>query len=93
MSVDGPVPVHLTIPEWTPPWPASAPTYVRLTPTHLRPRGCAEQVARKARPDVFTDERSPWEPTGVGSFPLSLVRDALLLLLDSGVRLGRADRA
>ena len=82
MSADGSAPVGLVIPEWTPPWPASAPTYVRLTPTHLRPRGCAEQVARKARPDVFTDERSPWEPTGLGSFPLGLVRDALLILLD-----------
>ena len=82
MSADGTAPVGLPIPEWTPPWPASAPTYVRLTPTHLRPRGCAEQVARKARPDVFTDERSPWEPTGLGSFPLGLVRDALLILLD-----------
>jgi PD-(D/E)XK nuclease superfamily len=84
MSDERPVPMRLAIPEWTPPWPASAPTYVRLTPTHLRPRGCAEQVARKARPDVFTDERSPWEPTGVGSFPLGLVRDALLLLLIEG---------
>lgn len=84
MSDDVPAPVHLTIPEWTPPWPASAPTYVRLTPTHLRPRGCAEQVARKARPDVFTDDRAPWAPTPLGSFPLSLVRDALLLLLSDG---------
>ena len=84
MSAEPTVPVRLSIPAWTPPWPASAPTYVRLTPTHLRARGCAEQVARKARPDVFTDDRAPWEPAGVGSFPLSLVRDALLLLLDSG---------
>ncbi len=81
MSDVSPVPVHLAIPEWTPPWPASAPSYVRLSPTHLRPRGCAEQVARKARPDVFTDDKAPWEPTGQGSFPLGLVRDALLILL------------
>jgi hypothetical protein len=84
MSDDDPGSVHLAIPEWTPPWPASAPTYVRLSPTHLRSRGCAEQVARKARPDVFTDDRAPWEPAGVGSFPLGLVRDALLLLLGDG---------
>lgn len=87
MSAEPTDPVHLTIPEWTPPWPASAPTYVRLTPTHLRSRACAEQVARKARPDVFTDDRAPWEPTALGSFPLSLVRDALLLLLADGASL------
>jgi hypothetical protein len=73
--------VHLTIPAWTPPYPASTPTFVRLSPTHLRDRGCAEQVARKARPDMWPDQRAPWEPTPVGDFPLGLVRDALLTLL------------
>lgn len=77
---DGTV-VHLPIPAWTPPYPASTPTFVRLTPTHLRDRGCAEQVARKARPDLWVDEKAPWEPPPIGDFPLGLVRDALLTLL------------
>jgi hypothetical protein len=81
MSDDSSRSVLVAVPAWSPPWPASLPTYVRLSPTHLRSRGCAEQVARKARPDVFTDERAPWEPSGIGSFPLGLVRDALLILL------------
>lgn len=73
--------VHLDIPTWIPPYPASTPTFVRLSPTHLRERGCAEQVARKARPDTWPDARAPWEPAPVGDFPLGLVRDALLTLL------------
>ena len=81
MTGDATPAVHLDVPAWTPPYPASTPTFVRLSPTHLRDRGCAEQVARKARPDMWPDERAPWEPTPIGDFPLGLVRDAVLTLL------------
>ncbi len=71
----------IAVPTWTPPWPASAPTYVRVSNSHLRPGGCPEQIARKARPDLFPDEQAPRQGEGIGSFPLGLVRDAALLLL------------
>ncbi len=80
--------MSIPIPPWTPPWPTSSTAgFVRISNTHLRPGGCAEQVARKARPDVFPDARAPWEPKGVGSFPLGLARDALVLLLGGAATL------
>ena len=87
-------PVRLDIPTWSPPYPAGSPSFVRLSPTHLRDSGCAEQVALKARPDVWPDQRAPWEPPGVGTFPLGLVRDALLAVLAEGTDVSAAvDRA
>lgn len=87
-------PVRLEIPTWSPPYPAGSRTFVRLTPTHLRDTGCAEQVALKARPDVWPNQKAPWEPPGVGDFPLGLVRDALLAVLAEGTPATEAvDRA
>jgi len=74
--------MSLVIPAWDPPWPVdSTGGYVRITSTMMRGRGCAEQTARKARPDSFPSGDSPREPAGPGSFPLGLVRDAVLLLI------------
>lgn len=75
------VPV-LTIPEWEPPWAVdSTGSYVRVTSSMLRRRGCTEQAARKARPDSFPSADMPREPAGVASFPLGTVLDAILVLL------------
>lgn len=74
----------VTIPAWEPPWPSrGAPGFVRVTSTMVRGAGCAEQVARKARPDLYPVQDAPREPTPPGSFPLGLVRDAVLRVLES----------
>lgn len=77
--------MSIEIPEWEPPWPVKAGAgFVRVTSTMTRSPHvavCAEQIARKARPDVYPAERPPREPYAPGSFPLGLVRDAALLLL------------
>lgn len=77
--------MSIVIPEWEPPWPVKPGAgFVRVTSTMVRSRGlsaCAEQIARKARPDVYPAERAPRESYPPGSFPLGLVREAALLLL------------
>jgi hypothetical protein len=49
----------------------------------MRGRGCPEQIARKARPDLYPADDAPREPVPEGSFPLGLVRDAVLVLFTS----------
>ena len=77
--------MSVRIPDFTPAWPVrSAGSYVRVTSTMARGGGCADQIARKARPDLFPADDPDREPAGQGSFPLGLVRDALLRLLAPG---------
>ena len=79
------------VPAWDPPWEAKgAPGFVRVTSVMTRDQGCPEQVARKARPDLYPVARAPREPSGLGSFPLGLVRDAALLLLTTPAEAGPA---
>ena len=76
--------MSIPIPEWEPPWPVkSRAGYVRVTSTMMRGHGCPEQVARKARPDLYPADDAPREPVPEGSFPLGLVRDAVLVLFTS----------
>ena len=76
--------MSIAIPEWEPPWPARARAgYVRVTSTMMRGHGCPEQIARKARPDLYPADDAPREPVPAGSFPLGLVRDAVLVLFTS----------
>lgn len=74
----------LVIPDWEPPWPVKGPArFVRVTSRMTRGRGCAEQTARKARPDQYPAQRAPKVPYGPASFPLGLVRDAALALFSA----------
>lgn len=74
--------MSIEIPAWDPPWEATGPPrFLRVTSPMTRGHGCAEQLARKARPDVYPVARAPREAFPIGSFPLGLVRDAVLLLL------------
>ncbi len=76
--------MSIAIPDWEPPWPVRARAgYVRVTSTMMRGRGCPEQIARKARPDLYPADDAPREPAPEGSFPLGLVRDAVLVLFTS----------
>lgn len=76
--------MSIAIPDWEPPWPVRARAgFVRVTSTMMRGRGCPEQLARKARPDLYPSEDAPREPAPDGSFPLGLVRDAVLVLFTS----------
>lgn len=76
--------MSIAIPDWEPPWPSRARAgYVRVTSTMMRGRGCPEQIARKARPDLYPADDAPREPVPEGSFPLGLVRDAVLVLFTS----------
>lgn len=76
--------MSIAIPDWEPPWPTRARAgYVRVTSTMMRGRGCPEQIARKARPDLYPADDAPREPVPEGSFPLGLVRDAVLVLFTS----------
>ncbi len=87
--VPPPVSTSIPIPDWEPPWPyRGSPGYVRVTSTMTRERGCREQTARKARPDLFPAQDAPREPAAPGSFPLGLVRDTVLNLLGSGAGAG-----
>lgn len=76
----------LAVPDWEPPWPVdSSGSYVRVTTSMLRGRSCAEQTARKARPDSFPSGDRTREPAGVGSFPLGMVFEAVSSLLSAPI--------
>lgn len=84
----------IAIPPWEPPWPfRGSPGFVRVTSTMARDGGCREQKARKARPDLFPAQEPPREPAAPGSFPLGLVRDAVLILLGASRPPDAADDA
>ncbi len=79
----------LAVPDWEPPWPVdSSGSYVRVTTSMLRGRSCAEQTARKARPDSFPSGDRSREPAGVGSFPLGMVFEAVSSLLSAPIEPG-----
>lgn len=82
MADQGASDATVSIPSWEPPWPVdSTGSYVRVTSSMLRRRACAEQTARKARPDSFPSGDLPREPAGVSSFPLGAVHESVLALL------------
>lgn len=72
------------VPAWEPPWPAGgAPSFVRVSSAHLKDPGrlCAEQVAKKARPEVWPADRGEFLARPEATFALGLLRDAALDLL------------
>ena len=81
--------LKLDVPAWEPPWPVdSTGSYVRVTTSMLRGGRCAEQTARKARPDSFPSGERTREPAGLGSFPLGMVFESAAALLATRVEPG-----
>ena len=75
------------IPAWTPPWPTrDTPTFLRISATALSGDtrwACAEQLAKKARPQVSPQREGRVRPLypPFEDMPLGLVREAVYSLL------------
>jgi len=67
---------------WLPPWPVTtSASFERVSASNLDLNKCAEQIAKKARPEVWPDIDVPWVDSQRGNFPLGLARDAIVRLL------------
>ena len=67
---------------WLPPWPVKKPaSFERVSASGLDLRKCSEQIAKKARPEVWPDVDVPRVESQRGSFALGLARDAIVRLL------------
>jgi hypothetical protein len=76
----------LIVPDWEPPWPSTGgPTFVRVSSSHLKDPDwlCPEQMAKKARPEVWPAARGDYIPRPPATFALGLLRDAAIDLLSS----------
>lgn len=74
----------IQVPGWVPPWPAAGTaSFVRVSSAHLKDPDwlCAEQVAKKARPEVWPADRGDFMARPAATFALGLLRDAALDLL------------
>lgn len=84
-----------TIPSWTPPWPSDGqPSFLRISASSLSGDArwtCAEQVAKKARPQVSPQrdrsERITYPP--YADVPIGMVHTAMYSILSRGVDVER----
>ena len=67
---------------WLPPWPVTtSASFERVSSSNLDLHKCPEQIAKKARPEVWPDVEAPWVDSQKGDFPLGLARDGIVRLL------------